>query len=138
MRSKSIEKEISIATLLSQAYSDNWDYYQKSLKTDSFPVWDYVFLTASNNHQALMYRQQINIRKDYLPKKTKYIVIPDEKETRIGSGGATLSVIKYIKEMANGSHKNEQILIFNNYAGYGICDGSVDKHAYFCCCKDAK
>ena len=98
MRSKSIERKISTAALLSQAYSDNWDYYQKSLKTNTFPVWDYVFLTASNNHQALMYRQQLNIRKDYLPKKTKYIVIPDEKETRIGSGGATLSVIKYIRE----------------------------------------
>lgn len=33
---------------LSQAYNDCWDDYNRSLKLRSFPRWDYVILTASN------------------------------------------------------------------------------------------
>lgn len=84
--------------MLAQAYKDVWEDYQRSLKKEVFPLWDYVFLTASNYHQAKMYEYQLEIRKNYLPHKTKYIVIPDRNEERIGSGGATLSVLKYIRE----------------------------------------
>ena len=37
---------------LSQSYKDSWDDYNRSLKSASFPVWDYIILTASNAHQA--------------------------------------------------------------------------------------
>ena len=37
---------------LSQAYKDCWDDYNRSLKLRSFPRWDYVILTASNEQQA--------------------------------------------------------------------------------------
>ena len=36
---------------LSQAYKDCWDDYNRSLKLRSFPRWDYVILTASNEQQ---------------------------------------------------------------------------------------
>ena len=37
---------------------------------------------------------QIEKRKDYLPTATHFAVIPDEGGVRVGSGGATLSVIR--------------------------------------------
>lgn len=87
-----------ISLFLSQSYRDCWDDYVRSLKIESFPKWDYVFLTASNKEQAEGFQKQILDRKDVLPKSTKYVVIPDEGGKRVGSGGATLSVVKYLKE----------------------------------------
>ena len=78
---------------LAEAYKDSWKDYQRSINSDDYPIWDYVFLTASNKHQAHMYELQIEERKRYLPEKTRFIVIPDENDQRVGSGGATLSVL---------------------------------------------
>lgn len=83
---------------LSQSYQDTWDDYNRSLSSDNFPVWDYIVLTASDENQAEGYRKQIEDRKDYLPTKTHFAIIPDEGGKRVGSGGATLSVLKYIYE----------------------------------------
>lgn len=49
---------------LSQSYQDTWDDYIRSLSSETFPVWDYVILTASNEDQAEGYRMQIEQRKD--------------------------------------------------------------------------
>ena len=87
---------------LSQSYQDAWDDYRRSLLSPSFPVWDYVVLTASNEHQAAGFRAQLEARRDYLPKKTVFAVIPDEGGVRVGSGGATLSVLKWIREREPG------------------------------------
>lgn len=81
---------------LSQSYQDTWDDYIRSLSSENFPVWDYIILTASNENQAEGYRKQIEDRKDFLPSGTHFAVIPDEGGMRVGSGGATLSVLKYI------------------------------------------
>ena len=87
---------------LSQSYQDAWDDYRRSLFSPSFPVWDYVVLTASNEHQATGFRAQLEARRDYLPKKTVFAVIPDEGGVRVGAGGATLSVLKWIREREPG------------------------------------
>lgn len=81
---------------LSQSYLDTWEDYKRSVTLDEFPVWDYIILTASNENQAEGYREQLKIRQNFLPQKTTFAVIPDEGGQRVGSGGATLSVIKYI------------------------------------------
>ncbi|MCR4655799.1 MAG: bifunctional fucokinase/L-fucose-1-P-guanylyltransferase [Lachnospiraceae bacterium] len=83
---------------LAQSYSDAWDDYQRSLKNQAFPIWDYIILTASNEHQAESFRLQLESRKPYLPVKTRIGIIPDEGGVRVGSGGATLSVLKWLKE----------------------------------------
>lgn len=83
---------------LSQAYNDCWDDYNRSLKLRNFPRWDYVILTASNTRQAEGFRKQIEERKTFLPKGTKFIVISDRGGKRVGSGGATLQVLKYLHE----------------------------------------
>ena len=86
------------ALFLSQSYQDAWDDYNRSLHNNAFPVWDYVILTASNEQQAEGFRKQLEIRKDSLPARTHFAVIPDEGGVRVGSGGATLSVIRYIRQ----------------------------------------
>lgn len=83
---------------LSQAYKDCWDDYNRLLKLRNFPRWDYVILTASNEQQAEGFQKQIEEREKILPKGTKFVVIPDRNGRRVGSGGATLEVLKYIHE----------------------------------------
>ena len=83
---------------LSQAYKDCWDDYNRSLKLRSFPRWDYVILTASNEQQAEGFRKQIADRQNFLPRGTKFIAIPDRDGRRVGSGGATLEVLRYLHE----------------------------------------
>ena len=104
---------------LSQSYQDTWDDYIRSLSSETFPVWDYVILTASNEDQAEGYRMQIEQRKDYLPTATHFAVIPDEGGVRVGSGGATLSVIRYIYEQekikcGHGHFDNLRILVIHS------------------------
>lgn len=88
---------------LSQSYTDSYEEYKKSLVRDDYPVWDYVIITASNEWQAAAYEQQISYRlaMGYLTKRTKYKVIPDPDGKRVGSGGASLNVLKYIAKDSN-------------------------------------
>lgn len=88
---------------LSQSYNDTWDDYCRSIKSDNFPKWNYVILTASDENQAEGYRSQIMSRKEFLPSGTHFAVVPDEGNVRVGSGGATLSVLKYIAEQENNT-----------------------------------
>ena len=37
---------------LAQSYQDAWADYERSLKREDFPKWDYIILTASNERQA--------------------------------------------------------------------------------------
>lgn len=90
---------------LSQAYQDCWDDYNRSVKLKNFPRWDYVILTASNDQQAEGFRRQIEERKEYLPAGTRFAAIPDRDGERVGSGGATLEVLKYLHEQ-EGDFRN--------------------------------
>jgi fucokinase len=97
-----------INMFLEKSFQDTWNDYQYSLSSARAVVWDWIFVTASNESQAVSYRLQIEERLNsgYLPKRTKYIVLPDPDGKRIGSGGATLNVLKYISEHAGNSDKN--------------------------------
>lgn len=87
-----------ISLFLSQSYQDAWDDYVRSLNREDFPHWDYLILTASNEHQAEVFREQLceRINQNLLPAQTRYIVLPDPDGKRVGSGGATLNAIRYI------------------------------------------
>ena len=98
---------------LSQAYKDCWDDYQRSIKSPNFPKWDYVILTASNEQQAESFNKQIEARKEYLPSATKFVAIPDRDGKRVGSGGATLEVIKYLKEQED-SFEGLRVLVIHS------------------------
>jgi fucokinase len=102
---------------LSQSYRDTWDDYKRSISLSNFPTWDYIILTASNENQAKNYLSQLQERYDagFLPKKTKFKVIPDLNGQRIGSGGATLSVIKYLFEEFNVNQFNgKKVLVIHS------------------------
>ena len=90
---------------LRQSYLDAWEDYKRSLNKRSFIKWDYVILTASNEEQAKGYRSQIEERleKKLLPADTHYAVLPDPDGKRVGSGGATLQVLRYL----SGQEKEE-------------------------------
>lgn len=85
---------------LAQSYADTWDDYQRSLRREQFAHWDYVILTASNGEQAQGFEAQIAERRraGLLPAGTHFAVIPDKGGKRVGSGGATLSVLRYIAQ----------------------------------------
>lgn len=83
---------------LSQSYQDAWDDYIRSLHRENFAHWDYVILTASNTHQAISFRKQIDrrIKEGLLSPYTEFVVITDPGGKRVGSGGATLNVIAFL------------------------------------------
>ena len=83
-----------------QSYLDAWEDFNRSLVREDFPRWDYVVLTASNEAQAEAFRLQLEARREkgMLPKRTVFAVLPDPDGLRVGSGGATLNVLKYIRE----------------------------------------
>ena len=80
-----------------QTYMDAWSDYQRALVNSSFPVWDYIILTASNAHQAEGFEAQLKQRS--FPASTHVAVLPDPDGKRVGSGGATLGVIRYIRKL---------------------------------------
>ena len=100
---------------LQQSYLDCTEQYESVLKSPSIPLWDYVILTASNEAQAEAYRAQIEYRlkNGMLPKSTHYAVLPDPDGKRVGSGGATLNVLRYIHEQA-GSFADQRILVIHS------------------------
>ncbi len=84
------------ALFLQQSLYDSQDDYDRTLNGAAIPQFDAIVITASNEHQAQIFRKQLAARK--LPAYTDFIVIPDKNGERVGSGGATLSAIKYLKE----------------------------------------
>jgi len=102
---------------LSQSYADTWDDYNRSLMRPDFLCWDYVILTASNEQQAEAFRAQLARRqKDGLiPAKTHFAVLPDPEGKRVGSGGATLGVIRYIaQETGRSDFSGLRILVIHS------------------------
>ena len=102
-----------ISLFLSQSYQDCWDDYNRSIKSPNFPHWDYIILTASNEQQAEGFRKQIDERSGFLPSRTKCVVSPDRDGKRVGSGGATLSVIRYLHEQ-EGSFQKLRVLVIHS------------------------
>ena len=72
-----------------------------------------MILTASDEHQAEGFRAQLEARKEVLSSRTVFAVIPDEDGVRVGSGGATLSVLRYIREREK-SFKGLRILVIHS------------------------
>ena len=76
-------------------------------------------MTASNEAQAEAYREQIRYRLDngLLPTSTTYAVLPDPDGKRVGSGGATFNVLRYLAQQ-NGDgaidFKTKRILVIHS------------------------
>ncbi len=89
-----------------QSYENNILNYESYVNDSSYPVWDCVVITASNERQAEIYRAQIEHRlaAGRLCARSRYLVIPDIDGRRIGSGGSTLNVLRALVE-AEGLEK---------------------------------
>lgn len=103
-----------VALFLQASLQDSAKDYDRSLDDAHFPHWDTVVLTASNGLQALGYQKQIDYRRsrDLLPSSTEFMIVPDEGDMRVGSGGSTLSVIRALKEKY-GSLQNKRFLVIH-------------------------
>ena len=104
---------------LRQSYLDAWEDYERSLHKENYIKWDYVVLTASNEAQADTYREQIRYRleNNLLPASTTYAVLPDPDGKRVGSGGATFNVLRYLSEQSGDGtvdFKNKRILVIHS------------------------
>ena len=87
---------------IKETYQDTWNVYKKTLGNSVIARWDWIVLTASNKEQASIYEKEIEYRLDrnLLPNHTRYLVLEDPDGKRVGSGGATLNVIKEIKKQS--------------------------------------
>lgn len=104
---------------LLQSYLDSWEDYTRSLQKDTFIKWDYIILTASNEAQAEVFRCQIRKRLDrgQLPASTHYAVLPDPEGKRVGSGGATFNVLRYLADQepqAENPFLGKRILVIHS------------------------
>ncbi len=103
---------------LQQSYEDCWEAYEKSLRSERYIKWDYVILTASNEAQAKVYRTQVEyrIRENTLPAGTHYVVLADPDGKRVGSGGATLNVLRFLADEMGGADcfAHKRILVIHS------------------------
>ncbi len=86
-----------IVSRASEAYKRSLIGYQAGL------AWDYVVLTAANEHQAAGYRHELALRTSgngpmgaFFPASQQTLVVADPPGFRIGSGGATFYVLRQI------------------------------------------
>ena len=103
---------------LSQSYLDTIRDYEEFLDKEQ-DGWDYVVLTASNESQARTYRNEIDTRlqEHTIPENCKYVVLADPDGKRVGSGGATLNVLKHIAledSISKEPFKNKKVLIIHS------------------------
>ena len=82
-------------------------------------IWDKCVLTATNEKQAIVYRLQLQRlkRAGLLHPDTEYFVIPDPNGVRIGSGGATLHVLRYLKNIGQETNGLDSRLLILHSGG---------------------
>src|SRR5512133_2453016 len=92
------------AAFLQQAHRNNWQKYAASLRPEGAAGWDLCILTASDERQAAMYRQQLAWRREsgLLPARTEFMVLPDLAGPQAGSGGATLFALTAADTLTKG------------------------------------
>lgn len=95
---------------LKQGYAQAISDYAVALADSNADVcWDHVVLTASNEAQAKNFRAQLQYRlkNGLLPQRTVYTVVPDPDGKRVGSGGATLNVLRKLAQIINQERNSE-------------------------------
>jgi fucokinase len=92
------------AAFLRQSQDDSWTDYRATARSSGGCTWSDVVITASNEAQADAYRAQIERRleRGWLPAQTSYSVIPDPEGRRVGSGGATLNLLRILRARSGG------------------------------------
>ena len=101
------------SAFLRQAHLNNWHKYLQSLGSPAESGWDVCVLTASDEAQAAIYRRQLDWRREagLLPRGTYFTVVPDPGGRRIGSGGATLRVLRDLAAGELGDAASRALII---------------------------
>jgi hypothetical protein len=89
-----------LAPLQHKKFGRYRDILSKDKSGDKTGFWDVVVITASDDEQALIYREQVRWRQELgqIPTSCSYHVVPDPPGCKIGNGGATLVVLDYLRQ----------------------------------------
>lgn len=99
MKSDRMTRTQLTSLFLQSSFEDALLDYRQSFHRKDLPFWDAIIITASNQSQAAGYEKQIEYRRylGLIPPVSDVVIIPDEGDVRVGSGGSTLSVIRELK-----------------------------------------
>jgi len=80
---------------------------------DRIPFWDVIVLTAAGSKQAELYERRVErVRaRGLLPPDVRVVVIPDPEGRRIGSGGATLHALRFLRRETGIAPSSARILL---------------------------
>ncbi|MBQ9396740.1 MAG: bifunctional fucokinase/L-fucose-1-P-guanylyltransferase, partial [Proteobacteria bacterium] len=83
-----------------QSDADALKDYEYACSTRLAGTWDWIVLTAANERQAAAYRLQLDKRRreHRLPLGTQFEVVADFEDKRVGSGGATLNILRVLRD----------------------------------------
>ncbi len=84
------------------ALSDGWRMLRLAAAApDRIASWDAIVLTAASPAQAALYRHRLERlhRLGRVPGRTRLVVVADPDGKRIGSGGATLNVLRALPDL---------------------------------------
>lgn len=108
-----MKKNDFVNKFITDINNEIWKNYDEVIK-NNYKTWDYIVLTSSNKQQSEIYRRMIDYRlQNNLIPKAEYIIIEDIEGKRIGSGGATLNVLKKIYEQYENLD-DKKILLINS------------------------
>ncbi|CAG8574594.1 3514_t:CDS:2 [Paraglomus brasilianum] len=105
--------------LLASAIAQNYSAYNQLLSlsspSDSIAFWDDVVLTASNEHQKAVYGRRIAelAEEKQIPGWVRFHVVDDPPRYKIGSGGSTLLVLKYLDDIYGSDLDSRKILLIH-------------------------
>lgn len=82
---------------------------------DEGEFWDAVLITAADDGQAGIFRDQLSSRLElgYLPTSTQYHVISDPPGPKIGNGGATLVALDWLRSRFGDAVRAMKILLIH-------------------------
>ncbi len=77
------------------------------------PFWDYIILTAIDEHQQLFYQHQLDekLLLNQIPSCCKYMVLSDPPGNKIGCGGATVAALQKLKSSEPNWEKSNRFKI---------------------------
>ncbi|MDR1570377.1 MAG: bifunctional fucokinase/L-fucose-1-P-guanylyltransferase [Oscillospiraceae bacterium] len=105
------------AAFLCQSMEDCWSDWLRVCTHPNQITWSDIVITASNEAQADAVRAQIDQRAAHgsLPTQTRFHVIPDPNGMRVGSGGATLHLLRELRrEEADRTLGGSRILVIHS------------------------
>lgn len=103
-----------IINILNFRMNKHFEFYENLIKDQTIKsYWDLVVITSINQRQKLSYEKQIDAKlsRGLLPKQFTFLVISDPENHKIGNGGSTLNVLKYLRTIYRDKLFSMKILL---------------------------